>query len=211
MLVPFLLYHLGLEAYGIWTTIFILVSYVGVTTLGLSNVYIKYVAEFHARREYDKANALLSTGLAITIPLCSVIFLAFLFGWKLYAPWLHLPPAHAVDGKEAVLIVLGVFLSAIALNGFGDVLAGSQQIAATQWFLILGVLAEFAAILWLVGAGRGIRGLAEAYLIRTIVADGLTIWWTLKKLKWLRISPRLVRRDSIRYVLHFGGVVQRCV
>ena len=66
VLVPFLLYHLGLEAYGIWTTIFILVSYVGVTTLGLSNVYIKYVAEFHARREYDKANSLLSTGLAIT-------------------------------------------------------------------------------------------------------------------------------------------------
>jgi len=208
VLVPFLLWHLGLEAYGIWTTIFILVSYVGVTTLGLSNVYIKYVAEFHARREYDKANALLSTGLAITIPLCSAIFLGFLFGWKWYAPWLHLPTAHAVDGKEAVLIVLGVFLSAIALNGFGDVLAGSQQIAATQWFLILGILSEFAAILWLVGAGRGIRGLAEAYLIRTIVADGLTIWWTWKKLKWLRISPRLVRRDSIRYVLHFGGVVQ---
>ena len=208
VLVPFLLYHLGLEAYGIWTTIFILVSYVGVTTLGLSNVYIKYVAEFHARREYDKANALLSTGLAITIPLCSAIFLAFLFGWKWYAPWLHLPPAHAVDGKEAVLIVLGVFLSAIALNGFGDMLAGSQQIAATQWFLILGILAEFAAILWLVGAGRGIRGLAEAYLVRTIVDDGLTIWWAWKKLKWLRISPRLVRRDSIRYVLHFGGVVQ---
>jgi O-antigen/teichoic acid export membrane protein len=150
VLVPFLLWHLGLEAYGIWTTIFILVSYVGVTTLGLSNVYIKYVAEFHARREYDKANSLLSTGLAITIPLCSAIFLGFLFGWKWYVPWLHLPPAHAADGKEAVLIVLGVFLSAIALSGFGDVLAGSQQIAATQWFLILGILSEFAAILWLV-------------------------------------------------------------
>ena len=104
--------------------------------------------------------------------------------------------------------MLGVFLSAIALNGFGDVLAGSQQIAATQWFLIMGIVAEFAAILWLVGAGRGIRGLAEAYLIRVLFTDGLTIWWAWKKLKWLRISPRLVRRDSIRYVLHFGGLVQ---
>ena len=102
VLVPFLLYHLGLEAYGIWTTIFILVSYVGVTTLGLSNVYIKYVAEFHARREYDKANALLSTGLAITIPLCTAIFLAFLFGWKWYSPWLHLPPAHAVHRAQRI-------------------------------------------------------------------------------------------------------------
>ena len=208
VLVPFLLYHLGLEAYGIWTTIFVLVSYVGVTTLGLSNVYIKYVAEFHARREFDKANSLLSTGLAITIPLCSAIFLGFLFGWKWYSPLLHLPAAHAADGKEAVLIVLGIFLSAIALNGFGDVLAGSQEIAATQWFLIMGIVAEFAAILWLVGAGRGIRGLAEAYLIRVLFTDGLTIWWAWKKLKWLRISLRLVRRESIRYVLHFGGLVQ---
>jgi O-antigen/teichoic acid export membrane protein len=208
VLVPFLLYHLGLEAYGIWTTIFILVSYVGITTLGLSNVYVKYAAEFHARREYDKVNSLLSTGLVITVPLCSAIFLGFLFGWKWFAPLLHLPPAHAVDGKEAVLIVLGIFLSAISLNGFGDILAGTQQIAATQWFLIMGILAEFAAILLLVGAGRGIRGMAEAYLIRVLFTDGLTIWWTWRKLKWLRISPRLVRRESIRYVLHFGGVVQ---
>ncbi len=208
VLVPFLLYHLGLEAYGIWTTIFILVSYVGVTTLGLSNVYIKYAAEFHARREYDKINSLLSTGLAVTIPLCSAIFFGFLFGWKWYSPWLHLPASHAADGKEAVLIVLCIFLSAIALNGFGDILAGTQQIAATQWFLIMGILAEFGTILWLVGAGRGIRGMAEAYLIRVLFTDGLTIWWTWKKLKWLRISLRLVRRESIRYVLHFGGLVQ---
>ncbi len=208
VLVPFLLYHLGLEAYGIWTTIFILVSYVGVTTMGISNVYIKYAAEFHARREYERASSLLSTGLAMTIPLCSAIFLGFWLGWKWYSPWLHLPPAHLADGKEAVLIVLGIFLSSIALSGFGDILSGTQQIAATQWFLIAGILAEFAAILWLVGIGRGIRGLAEAYLIRTVVVDSLTIWWARKKLKWLRISPRLIRRESIRYVLHFGGVVQ---
>ena len=208
VLVPFLLRHLGLEAYGIWTTIFILVSYVGVSTLGISNVYIKYVAEFHARREYDKANALLSTGLAITIPLCSAIFLGFLWGWKWYAPWLHLPPAHVADGKEAVLIVLGVFLSAIALSGFGDILTATQQIASTQWFLMMGIVAEMAVIVWLVGGGRGIRGLAEAYLVRVLFTDGLSIWWAWKKLKWLHISPRLVRRDSIRYVVHFGGMVQ---
>jgi O-antigen/teichoic acid export membrane protein len=92
-LVPFLLAHIGLEAYGIWTTIFILVTYVGLTTMGVSNVYIKYVAEFHARHEYDKANALLSTGLAVTIPLCAAIFACFVLGWNWIAPWLHLPAA----------------------------------------------------------------------------------------------------------------------
>ncbi len=208
LVVPFLLAHIGLEAYGIWTTIFILVMYVGLTTLGISNVYIKYVAEFHARREYDKANALISTGLAVTIPLCAAVFAAIWLGWNWLAPWLHLPPAHATDGKEAVLIVLGVFLSSIALNAFGDMLTGTQQIAATQVFSTISILAEFILIVWLVSAGRGIAGLAEAYLARTIINDGLTFWWACKKLTWLRLSPRLVSRESLHYVIHFGGLVQ---
>ena len=206
--VPFLLRHIGLEAYGIWTTIFILVMYVGVTTLGISNVYIKYVAEFHAKREYDKANSLLSTGLAVTIPLCSAVFLCFLLGWNWVAPWLRLPASHARDGKEAVLIVLGVFLSSIAFNAFSDMLTGTQQIASTQVFLSISIVVEFGLIVWFVLAGRGIAGLAEAYLARTVINDGLTWWWAYRKLKWLRLSPRLVSRESLKYVVHFGGLVQ---
>lgn len=207
-LVPFLLSHIGLEAYGIWTTIFILVTYVGLTTMGVSNVYIKYVAEFTARREYDKANALLSTGLAVTIPTCGALFAAIVLGWNWFAPWLHLPASHASDGKEAVLIVLGVFLSSIAFNAFGDMLTGTQQIASTQVFLTISILVEFALIVWLVGAGRGIRGLAEAYLARTVINDGLTWWWAHRTIKWLRLSPRRIQRESLRYVVHFGGLVQ---
>jgi O-antigen/teichoic acid export membrane protein len=207
-LVPFLLAHIGLEAYGIWTTIFILVTYVGLTTMGVSNVYIKYVAEFTAKREYDNANALLSTGLAVTIPLCAAVFACFFFGWNWFAPWLRLPPTHAADGKEAVLIVLGVFLSSIAFNAFGDMLTGTQQIASTQVFLTVSIVVEFALIVVLVSAGRGIRGLAEAYLVRTVINDGLTWWWAHRTIKWLHLSPRLVHRDSLKYVVHFGGLVQ---
>jgi O-antigen/teichoic acid export membrane protein len=207
-LVPFLLARIGLEAYGIWTTIFILVTYVGLTTLGISNVYIKYVAEFNARREYGKANSLISTGLAVTVPLCAAVFLFFLLGWGWIAPYLKLPPAQAADGKEAVLIVLGVFLSSIALSAFSCMLYGTHQIASTQVFETVSIVIECALIVWLVCAGRGIRGLAEAYLARTIINDGLTIWWAKRKLKWLHLSPRLVSRESLKYVVHFGGLVQ---
>ena len=207
-LVPFLLARIGLEAYGIWTTIFILVTYVGLTTLGISNVYIKYVAEFNARKEYDRANSLLSTGLAVTIPLCGAVFLFYWLGWNWVAPFLHLPPAHAADGKEAVLIVLGVFLSSIALSAFGCVLYGTHQIASTQVFETASIVIECVLIVWLVCAGRGVRGLAEAYLARTVINDGLTIWWAKRKLKWLHLSPRLVSRESLKYVVHFGGLVQ---
>src|SRR5579871_1067056 len=62
---PFVLARVSLEAYGLWATAFILVSYVGISTMGLSAVYSKYVAEYSARGEYRRANALLSTGLSV--------------------------------------------------------------------------------------------------------------------------------------------------
>jgi O-antigen/teichoic acid export membrane protein len=205
---PFVLARIGLEAYGIWATAFILVTYLGVSTLGVSQVYIKYVAEYSARREYARANQLLSTGLLVTIPLCAALFALICFGWNWFSPLLHLPAPHAADGKEAILIVLGVFLSSISLNAFTDVLSGAQEISAAQWIWTISYIVEMVLLFWLVGTGRGIRGLAEAYLARTIVNDGLSYIWMRHKLKWVSISFRHMRRDALKQVLHFGGLVQ---
>ena len=54
--------------------------------------------------------------------------------------------------------MLAVFLSSISLNAFGDMLTGTQRIASTQIFLSISIVVEFVLIVWLVIAGRGIRG-----------------------------------------------------
>src|SRR5580698_1373747 len=51
---PFVLSRIGLSAYSVWSAIFIMVSYVGVTTMGVSVVYVKYTAEFAARGETEE-------------------------------------------------------------------------------------------------------------------------------------------------------------
>src|SRR6059058_5230707 len=60
---PFVLSRVGIDGYGFWSTVFILVCYLGVATMGSSNVYVKFIAQFNARRQYQKANELISTGL----------------------------------------------------------------------------------------------------------------------------------------------------
>jgi O-antigen/teichoic acid export membrane protein len=205
---PFVLAHIGLEAYGIWTTAFILVAYLGLSVLGVSNVYIKYVAEYHARREYQKANELLSTGLMITIPLCTTLFAILYFGWNHVAPFLKIPARYAGDGKEAVLITTGVFLSSMALNAFGDVLTGVQEIAAAQWIWIISYLVEGVLIYVFITSGRGIRGMAEAYLGRILTNDVLSYLWMRRTLPWVKISPRYASREALKHVFHFGGMVQ---
>src|SRR5579871_657155 len=64
---PFVLAHVSLEAYGLWSAAFILVSYIGISTMGLAGVYVKYIAEYAAKREFNKANQLISTGMSVSI------------------------------------------------------------------------------------------------------------------------------------------------
>ena len=74
---------------------------------------------------------------------------------------------------------------------------------------MMGILAELALIVWLVGAGRGIRGLAEAYLVRRSVHRRTV---HLVGLEEAQVAAPFAAAGAPRvhpnYVLHFGGLVQ---
>lgn len=205
---PFVLAHMGLQAWGIWSTAFLLVQYLGISNSGLSQIYIKYIAEYDAKQDYQKANVLLSTGLSFTVPLCTTLFTMLVVFWPLVARFVNLPPAHAQDGKEAFLIVFGVFLSSLSLQAFEDLLSGMQEIVVVQWFWVVSYIVETVLIVTFIEMGRGIRGLAEAYLARMSVYLVLCIVYDYRKFKWLHVSPRLFSKKALRNVLHFGGIVQ---
>jgi O-antigen/teichoic acid export membrane protein len=205
---PFVLARVSLEAYGLWATAFILVSYIGISTMGLSAVYAKYVAEYSARGECRRANALLSTGLSLAIPLCAVLFGATWLFWPWVLGHLKITPALATEARVVVLIVIGSFLLSLCTSAFSDALTGVQKDAANQWIWIVAYLFETVLIFLLVGLGRGVRGLAEAFLLRTVLEEGLSTIVAFRKIPWLRVSPFMVNRESLRSILSFGGVVQ---
>ncbi len=128
--------------------------------------------------------------------------------WPFVARFVNLPAAYAHDGKEAFLIVFAVFLSSLSLQAFEDLLSGMQEIVVVQWFWVISYLVETVLIIILIELGRGIRGLAEAYLARQLVYLVLCIVYDYRKFPWLHISSRLFSKKALRNVLHFGGVVQ---
>jgi len=210
--VAFVLTHLGSEMYGTWQIIFIPVSLMGTTTMGVSNVYIKFVAEYTARKEYDRANRLLSTGLMFTVPLCVALFGMMYFCWNWLAVQLHLPPNTGSETREAALIVFAIFLSTIGLSAFTDVISGMQEIVAAQWIQLSAYAVEITLIFTLVGMGRGIRGMAEAFLAGRILYIAASIVWSYRNLKWLKISPFLFSITELKGVFGFGLSVQaQCI
>ncbi|WP_462322818.1 MATE family efflux transporter, partial [Halochromatium sp.] len=205
---PFVLAHIGLEAYGVWATAFVLVSYLGISTFGISNVYVKYVAEYSAKREHARANGVLAAGVLITTTLSLLLFgVVYLLLPELLI-WLKVSPDLQIQAGEVVLVVVAVFLGSIAFSVFGDTLIGRQRIAAQQTIWVVAYLTETLLIFVLVGMGRGIQGLAEAYLIRTLIEIGLAFIVVMRTERWFSLSPRHITKQSLRVILRFGGTVQ---
>jgi O-antigen/teichoic acid export membrane protein len=205
---PFVLARLGLEMYGLWSTAFILVSYLGVGTFGISSVYVKYVAEYAARGETHKANSVLSTGMALTTVVCLALFGTLVLGWTHVQHWLNIPAHLQGAAHDVILAVVAIFLCDVATSVFRDSMSGVQKIAEIQGIWVICYCVEAALIFYLVGTGHGIMGLAEAFLVRTLLSISLSAAVACRMLPWLRISPFLCTRESLRTLLGFGGVVQ---
>jgi O-antigen/teichoic acid export membrane protein len=205
---PFVLAHVGLPAYGLWATVFVLVSYLGISTLGLSNVYIKYTAQYAATGDYRRANGLLATGFAMSVPLCLLLFGLLWGGWGLVERYVEIPPALQSDAKVVVLLVAGMFLASLACSVFRDALAGVQKIAGIQLIWTMSYVVETVLIVLLVGAGRGIRGLAEAFAARIAVDLVATAVFASRTLPWLSLRPSAWSGEHLRTLLTFGGTVQ---
>jgi O-antigen/teichoic acid export membrane protein len=176
--------------------------------MGISNVNVTFVAEYIARRQFDRANRLLSTGLLIVLPICTAVFGGVWLLWPRLVDMLKISPVLRDDAKVVVLAVVAIFLASSSLSTFRDALAGAQRGVAIQISWIAGYLLECVLIFTLVGMGHGIRGLAEAFLIRTALEIALSAWLAFRELPWLKISPSLYSREAVSVLWSYGGVVQ---
>lgn len=205
---PFVLSRIGLEAYGLYGTIFMLVAYFGISAIGFSNAYIKFVAELAAENKREKVNRLLSTGLTVMTVAGVAGFGTFAIAWPWLARWLRVPASLSADGRLLAFLIVGVFFLSLALSVYRDALTGLQEIAAVQKIWIASFVLETLLIFALLTAGLGLPALGWAFVMRTLLELTGNWYAARRRVPWLRV--RFVRpdRDSIRALAGFGGVVQ---
>jgi O-antigen/teichoic acid export membrane protein len=205
---PFVLSHIGLDAYSLWAAVFVFVAYAGATTIGVSAAYVKYVADYAARGEAHKSNTLLSTGFVTVGAASLVAFGLVVLGLGQVLSWLHMPAHLQHEARIVVLLVASSFLFDFAFSMFRDSLAGAQKIAEVQIIWVASYLIETALIVVLLSTGHGVIGLADAFVVRMMVSAVLSVVMAYRLLPWIRISIRWPSREALGQLVRFGGVVQ---
>ena len=84
ILTPIILSYVTIEEYGLWSYCFVVLSYLALTAFGFNSTYIRYAADYRSRKEDDKLNELISTGLITMLSFSSLLFCMFYY----LVPWL---------------------------------------------------------------------------------------------------------------------------
>ncbi len=197
-----------MEAYGFYGAVFVLVAYFGMSAIGFSSAYIKYLAEFSASGEQEKANRLLSSGFTLMSAVSLVCFSGFAMSWPWVSIWLNVPMELAAPAKLLAFEIVGIFFVYLTLSVFRDALTSQQEIAAVQKIWIASFLLETALIFVLVGNGYGLPGLGAAFVLRTLLDVIAHYLLASRRLPWLRVGFVKPDRESIQLLMRFGGIVQ---
>jgi len=178
------------------------------SSMGISNVYIRYVAEYNAKSEQDKINRLISTGLILTTSICVVLAAVLLLGLPVLLHLLKIPASLSHVASVLVLATAGSFMLDLSFGVFNNALTGLQKNAQTNLVWVFTVTLEVVIAITLLRTGHGIYSLAWAFGIRYIVSTILMAICCYRAMPGLSLRWRYFDRANLRIFFVYGSVVQ---
>ena len=187
---PLILRKIGLGGYGTWAVFLAINALTSLADLGLVGTLSKFVAEYHAQRDFPALHRALNSGLAL------FLLLAALIGTTL---WIATPRLQSLLFRgstvaPAELVVLfRLFLIVIAANIlillFSSVTTGLQRLDLTNMISAANVFlnAIFSATLLL--AGFGLRALVYGYAVSAIITVAIYLIAVRRLLPHVAINP----------------------
>jgi O-antigen/teichoic acid export membrane protein len=124
---PFILHHLGDEAFGLWILIFTLTGYYGIFDFGIRSSLVRYVSKFQAVGDRDQLALVVNTSL-FAYSLIGVVLLVPTVVGGIYVDQLfHVPTGFLREAQILFLMVGSALALGFPLGISGGILEGLQS------------------------------------------------------------------------------------
>jgi O-antigen/teichoic acid export membrane protein len=202
---PFILHHLGDEAFGLWVLIFSLTGYYGLFDFGIRSSLIRYVSKFQATGDKDQLTGIVNTSLFTYTSVGLMLMLPTVVG-SLYVDRLfHVPPAFFRDARILVLMVGTSLALGFPLAISGGILEGLQYFYVMSWTNIGSTLLRAALIIQALHRGLGL--LAVAFITVSVpLVTSLLRFAIVHRVLPMSYGWRHVDRKAFKQVANYGSV-----
>ncbi len=203
---PYILHHLGDEAFGLWVLVVTLTGYYGFFDAGIRSSVLRYVSRYNALGDREDINRVVATAFYFyLIGTALALVLTFLL-----VP--VLPVFFSVHGETArafqSLFILAGVLQALTFPLI--VFAGVLEAAARYDQVYLVQIATLGVRVILVVAvfhtGGGLFGVGASVLVSNLLAYIIQTPLAVRALGGLSLRPKWLSKDIFRDMLRYGSI-----
>ncbi len=202
---PFILHHLGDDAFGLWVLIFSLTGYYGIFDFGIRSSLIRYVSKFQATGDRDELARLVNTSLFTYTIVGLVMVVPTVLGGIYVDRLFHIPPGFLKDARILFWMVGFSLALGFPVGISGGILEGLQRFYLLNWTNIVATLLRAVLIVFALRHGLGLLTVTlitvslplAASAVRAVIAQRLLA---------IPYGWKYVSRDSLRQVANYGSV-----
>lgn len=207
-LTPYIVSHIGLERYGVWSIVFVVVGYMGLLDFGIGYAFTPYFAEAAARKDEERISQLLTTGVVFSV-LFAVAIIALTMA--LAPPIVRLLNIPSELQSEAIFILVGAGFVLSIRNGsgvFGSILNGLQRMDISYTIDFLVSFPYILGTVWALEGNHGLRGLILNQLVMVLISSVASMILAKNLIPSLRFHPGLFCWALSRQLWKYGVKVQ---
>jgi O-antigen/teichoic acid export membrane protein len=206
-LTPFILNRIGQSVYGMWILVGSLIGYGSLFDLGIANGVTKFVAEYHAKEDFEQASSLVATALRLyTILGLAAIILSAVFATILPDLFNVSPEQHVTFGWLVFISGIGLGISLPSATPIA-VLRGLQRFDLINLIGICGTLLFAVSTVLVLEWGGGPIGMAVVNILVNLVMLIPAIWLIRRNAGRIYFSWRGARLSHIRRVASFSSAL----
>ena len=204
ILSPFIVHHLGDEAFGLWILIFSVTGYYGLFDLGIRSSIIRYVAKYSANEEYDELNRLVNTAMFSYSAIGAIAMSITLIAAHYVSSIFKIQPEFVGTARWLLLMVGASVSLGFPLGVFSGILEGLQRFYVLNFTNITSTILRTVLIIVSLQRGGGLLSVAlitvALPLINQIVNAIVSF-----RLLCLQIGPRYINRATLKLIAGYSG------
>ena len=204
-LTPFILNQIGATAYALWVLVGSVMSYGSLLDFGVAGAVTKYVAEYRAKKDDERARQLIATALT----LYSAFGLTVVVASAILAP--YFPDLFNVSLEQRDMAITLVYLSgvgvgiAIPATTSTALLRGLQRFELLNLISVSGTLISSVATVVALLMGGDVISLVVIGIAVTVLMQIPTIWVIYRVAPELRFGLAAANRQMVRTVISFSS------
>lgn len=207
-LTPILVNSLGTELFGLWTVTLSISAYLGLLDFGFGAAFVKYIAEYVARGERDRARQVVTFGFLFYLALGLVLAPAFVPLIPSIIRILKLSAQYEVLGSHLLIVTYIYFFLSSAFGVLPALLAGLGRLRVASWVAFGGQIVYATAAVLLLHNGLGVTAVVIALYLQLALTSIALYGIGRSSLGGVFHRPRRTDGFVVGRLLRFGGWMQ---